>query len=254
MNITPSSDNMLLGSGALYCAIYKDGKLDGEFHFGNVTNFSIGTADEVKEKYGSMDKSRGLLKAVTTKRTVTLKVTGDYFSPENLMLNTMGELGTFTQAAGAQAAITLTTAAKKGRFYALAHRNVSNVVVKSGATTFAAGTDYQVDTVSGRVYVSPTGAITEGATVTAAYDYATVSAQTIEGGKAGLIEAFIRFIGDPAAGPAYEVQVFKVQLTPDGELGFISDDFGAWSLTGKVLADTTKPSTESPYYKAIKLN
>lgn len=254
MNITPSSDNILLGSGALFADIYKDGKLTGEFHFGNVTAFSVSTADEVKEKYGSMDKSRGLLKAVTTKRNITLKVTGDYFSPENLMLNTMGELGTFTQAAGSQAALTITTAAKKGRFYALAHRNVSNVVVKAGSTTFVENTDYAVDKVSGRVYVVPTGAITEGATLTASYDYATVSAQTIEGGKAVMIEAFIRFVGDPAAGPAYEVQVFKVQLTPDGELGFISDDFGSWSLTGKVLADTTRPANESPYYKAIKLN
>lgn len=254
MNTTPSSDNLLLGSGALYCGLYENGQLTGEFHFGNVTAFSISTADEVKEKYGAIDKSRGLLKAVTTKRTVTLKITGDYFSPENLMLNTMGALGTFTQTAGTKTGLTITTSAKKGRFYPLAHRNVSAVVLKSGATTLVEGTDYSVDAVSGRIFIAPAGSVTEGSTLTADYSYSTISASTIEGGKAGLIEAFIRFVGDPAAGPAYEVQVFKVQLTPDGELGFISDDFGSWSLTGKVLADASRPAGESQYYRAIKLN
>lgn len=254
MNTTPSSDNLLLGSGALYCGLYEAGQLTGEFHFGNVTVFGISTDDEVKEKYGAIDKSRGLLKAVTTKRTVTLKITGDYFSPENLMLNTMGALGTFTQTAGTKASLTITTSAKHGRFYPLAHRNVSNVVIKSGATTLVADQDYSVDAVSGRIFIAPTGSVTEGSTLTADYSYSTVTASTVEGGKAGLIEAFIRFVGDPAAGPAYEVQVFKVQLTPDGELGFISDDFGSWSLTGKVLADASRPAGESPYYRAIKLN
>lgn len=251
-NFTPSSDNLLLGSGALYFDRFENGQKTGEIHFGNVTAFSISTSDEVKEKYQSMDKTRGLYKAVTTKRNITLKVTGDEFSPDNIALNVMGDQGVLTQTAGTVTAETVTSASKKGRYYPLAHRNVSDVVVKVGAATKVAGVDYAVDAKSGRIHILPTGSIADGSTVVADYDHASLTVNTINGGTAGLIEAFIRFVGDPASGQAYECQVWAVQLTPDGELGFISDDFGNWSLTGKVL-NKAGEHPDAPYYKLIEL-
>lgn len=247
-NFTPSSDNLLLGRGSLYIAPFVNGEPDGEFHLGNVTSFSLSTSDEVKEKYESMTHNSALYDATLVKRTITTKAVGDEFSTDNLALNLMGSIVNVTQTSGSAADETITTSAKLGKFYPTKFRNISNVVVTVGAETKAAGTDYTVDATTGRIYIVPTGSIAAGATVLVDYDYSTVNLQAIEGGTVGNIYASIRFIGDPAKGPKYEVIIPKVQITPDGELGLISDDYGQWSLSGRVL---TVPG-EAPY-KVIRL-
>lgn len=247
-NFTPSSENLLLGRGSLYIAPYINGAPDGEFHLGNVTSFTLNTSDEVKEKYESMTHSSALYDSTLVKRTITTKAVGDEFSTDNLALNLMGEIVSVTQAAGTVADETITASAKPGKYYATKFRNISNVVVTVGAATKAAGTDYTVDATTGRIYIVPTGSIAAGATVVVDYDYSTVELQAINGGTVGNIYASLRFIGDPAKGPKYEVIIPKVQITPDGELGLISDDYGQWSLTGRVLSIPG----EAPY-KVIRL-
>lgn len=235
-NFTPSSDNLLLGRGALYLAPYVDGVPAGEFHLGNVTSFSINTSDEVKEKYESMTHNSALYDATVVKRTITTKIVGDEFSTDNLALNLMGDIVAVTQASGTVSDETLTAAAKPGRFYPTKFRNIKDVVVSVGAATKVEGTDYTVDAATGRIYIVPTGTIAAGATVVVDYGYSTLNLQAVQGGVVSNIYASLRFIGDPAKGPKYEVQIGKVQITPDGELGLISDDYGQWSLTGRVMS------------------
>lgn len=253
MQFTPNSDNIFLGSGDLFFDRFKDGQKTGEIHFGNVTAFNVSTTDETKKLFESMTKNRGLYKEVTTQRTVTANVTGNEFNIENVALALMGSEGAIDQAAGVIADQTLTASAKHGRYYPVGKRNISAVVVKEGATTFVEGTDYQVDAASGRVKVLATGSITEGSTLTVSCSYAMTKLKVIEGANAGTIEGSLRFVGDPTAGPAVEVEVFRVKVNPSGELGFISEEFGAWSLTCSVLADQSRPAGESPYFRVIYL-
>src|SRR3990170_7510928 len=171
--IAPNAANLLLGRGAVYFDRFAAGTANkqGEAHLGNVTKLEITTTDEVKEKYSSMVSTSALLKSVNVKRTVEAKLTADEFSLANLALALMGSESTLSQAASTATTETITTSAKLGRWYPLAKRNVSVVVI----TGKVEGTDFSVDATTGRVYLIPTGSIIEGSTVTvASYSYGTI--------------------------------------------------------------------------------
>lgn len=250
----PNAGNILLGRGALYFDRFAAGTTTrtGEQHLGNCTVFELTTADETKEKYESMTQASALYKSVTTKRDVELKITGDEFSLDNLSHVLMGTTGTLTQTSGTVTGETLTTKAKGGRWFPTAKRKISTVVVKVAAYTKTLGTDYKVDETSGRIYIVPGGGIADDATVTVDYAYATISVPKVAGGVSGSVEGYLRFVGDPAAGPKMEVECWRVSFTPDGALGLISDDYGNWSLKGKVQSDLANHPTE-PLYRVLNL-
>ncbi len=247
--VAPNAANLLLGRGALYFDRFVAGTMtkQGEAHLGNVTKLEITTTDEVKEKYSSMVSTSALLKSVNVKRTVEVKLTADEFSLANMALALMGSESTLSQAASTATTETLTTAAKLGRWYPLAKRNVSSVVI----TGKVENTDFRVDSETGRIYIIPGGSITEGSTVTvASFSYGTVDYKTIVGANANVIEGYLRFIGDPATGPEFELEVWRVQAQPDGAFGLITEDYGNFSLTLKVLDDSANHATE-PYYRLL---
>ncbi len=247
--IAPNAANLLLGRGAVYFDRFAAGTItrQGEVHLGNVTKLEITTTDEVKEKYSSMVSTSALLKAVNTKRTVEVKLTADEFSLANMALALMGSEGTLTQAASSATDETITTSAKQGRWYPLAKRNVSSVVI----TGKVEGTDFTVDVETGRIYIIPGGTIADGSSVTvASYSYGTIDYKTIVGGNANQIEGYLRFIGDPATGPEFELEVWRVQAQPDGAFGLITEDYGNFSLTLKVLDDSANHATE-PFYRLL---
>lgn len=252
---TPSSNNVLLGRGVLYFDRFtKTGQPTGERHLGNMDTFTINTEDEVKQLYESMTAAAGLYKEVTIKRTVTGAAKGYELDPENVSLQLMGDLGSLVQTTGTVVDLTLTPSSKKGRYYSVEKRNISAVVVKEGSTTYVLGVDYAVDAKTGRVKVLSGGSIEDGSALTVSCSYAATTLQTVEGATAGTVEGRLRFVGDPTCGPAVEVEVFRVKVTPNGELGFLSDDWGTLSLKFSVLTDSSRPAGESPYYRVTYLD
>lgn len=71
---------------------------------------------------------------------------------------------------------------------------------------------------------------------------------TIKGGSLSQIRGAIRLAGDPSFGPVFDFQAWLVTLTPDGPLGWISDEFGEIKLKGKLLADNVN-HPENPLYE-----
>jgi hypothetical protein len=249
-----NGSNLLLGRGEIYVDKYVSGVKTGELFLGNCTSFAISTKDDMKEKYTSTKATSTLLKRIPVHRTVEMKIEGDEFSIENMEFMLMGTSGTLTQTGASVTGETLSSSVALGRYYPTLYRNISAVTVKagvSGATAMTNNTDYIIDA-DGRIYTVPGGAIVAGDILKADYTYATISGYSkLAGGYQSYIEAFIRFKGKPTNGPQYEVTAWKVNLTPNGDLGFISDDFGKWQLQGLLLDDTANHAT-SPYYDIIK--
>jgi hypothetical protein len=71
---------------------------------------------------------------------------------------------------------------------------------------------------------------------------------TIKGGSQSQLRGLIRMAGDPSFGPVYNFQAWIVTLTPDGPLGWISDEFGEIKLKGKILADSVG-HPDNPLYE-----
>ena len=245
----PNPASVLLGRGKLFLDLFDaSGNRTGQQDVGNVTVFDVENKVEIKEKYESMDPASSLYARGVTRQTVTLKITGDEYTLDNLARVLLGTVETITAAGASAAAEALTPAggAVLGRYYDLAHRNITALTdVKQGVTTLVLGTDYTADLPRGRIYLLPTSStITPGSQLTADYTFGTYTYKAVNVGTIGTVDAYVRFIGNPVKGPVYEAEYWHASFTPTGTLGFIADDFGNWTLDGQIIADPVNLPTE----------
>jgi hypothetical protein len=115
-------------------------------------------------------------------------------------------------------------------------------------------TDYILtDAARGLITIVEGGGIDPDFPVLVSYTYASRDAsRKVKGATLSTQECSIMFAADNAVGPNQDALFFRVSLTPDGELGFISEDWGTWSLSGKLLDDSAGAyggSVDSPLYE-----
>jgi hypothetical protein len=252
-SFAPNAANPLLGRGMLFLdnlsSISPTLVRTGQQAIGNVTSFQIENKVEIKEKYESMDPASSLYARGVTRQTVSLKITGDEYTLDNLARALLGNVVTDT---GAGATITGETITPAGgsvlnRYYDLANRNITTFtsLTQEPSTVLTLGTDYTVDLLRGRIYLLPTSTvITPGSVLEASYVYGAYTYNSINVASQGTVEAYVRFLGNPIKGPTYEAEFWHVSFTPSGELGFIADDFGNWTLEGEVIADSVGHPSE----------
>lgn len=235
--------NLLLGKGKVFFDRFDaSGAKTGYRFLGDVSKLSIRPTDEIKKHYSSAEASAPLLASAVTRRELALNLTMHEFIRENLALALMGTELAFTQTSGTVTAESL-GAVKKDRTYRTVARNISAVTVKKGATTLVAGTDYILENATtGAIYIVPTSAtVVDGDTLTVDYTRAAIAAPGLEQVAIGLstnVLGALLFIGDPSAGPAYDVELWRVRVSADSELDLIGEDYGAVSLTGEILTDS----------------
>jgi len=121
----------------------------------------------------------------------------------------------------------------------------------TNAVVAAQTTDYVVDSTSGRVLIVDGGSL-DG--ITADYDVEfavqALSYKKIQGFNESSIEGKFRFVPDNPVGNNMELLVHRLDLTPEGDIGLISDDWQTLSFTGEILKDETNNPT-SPYLNII---
>jgi hypothetical protein len=249
--IAPDPRLCMLGRGIIYFDQFLANSTTrtGIQDLGNCTTLEVEPKVEIKEKYESRDPASSLYARAVTRETFGIKITGDEYSVDNLVRALLGSGMTLAAATGGTVtdeAITPSGGAILGRYYDLAHRNITTLTnVKQGATTLVLGTDYTVDLVRGRIYLLPTSVtITPASALTASYVWAAYTYSGIAIGTVGTIEGYLNYRGNPVKGPQFEGEWWHVSFTPSGALGFIADDFGNWTLEGLVIADPVNHPTE----------
>lgn len=245
----PNPANEYIGRGKLFIDRFDaNGNRTGQQDVGNVTVLEVEDKVETKEKYESMDPASNLYARAVVRQTVSLKITGDEFTLDNIARVLNGTVEQITEPGAAVVAETVTPSggAVLGRYYDLAFRNVTAFTdLKQGATSLVEGTDFTIDLLNGRVYLLPTSAtITAGSALTADYTYGGYTYNAVNVGKVSAVDAYVKFIGDPVKGHQFQHEWWHVQFTPTGSMGFIKDDFGEWQLEGMVLADPTNHPNE----------
>lgn len=242
--------NVLFGRGSLYFDRFTTaGVATGERLLGDVKDFSITPSAEVKDVYDYTKPATPLLVRVPIRVTTDVSMTLLEHTAANLALMVLGSDATgFTQSTA-----TVTSEALNGtgvvlpaldRWYPLANRRISAVTVTGGAAGSTArnlNTDYTIDAEGGRIYITSTGACVAGTDlVRVSYTAAAITTpvEQVLAGVQATINGFMRFVSDPTAGPSWEVQCWKVNLTPDGSLSLITADAeGEFKLKGGLLAD-----------------
>lgn len=248
---TPNADNLLLGAGALYFDRFDaNGNPTGERHLGNCSAFTLSTTVEKVEKYNSMVASRSLYKSVVKQIKAVGKITMQEFDPANLALGLLGEEGVITQNLATGVAVNGLKVFKDKYVKIGDYRDITSVIVKDGATgliTYIADTDYTIDAPTGRIYIPSTSSIVDASTVDITLSAPAKTYTKVVGAQVANVEGFLRFVGDPSSGPAYEGEFWRIALSPEGDIGFIGDDFSSFGLNFECQDDSTKHPTERLY-------
>ncbi len=249
-----NANNILLGRGKIYFDRFNSaGAKTGELFLGNCPTFEITPSPEEIKKFSSADKAAAMIASDVLRVTLALRVVGDEFSKENLAMALFGDNSTLSQTG---AAVTNEAIADvlQGRYYALAHRSVTLVTVTgpAGTPTYTLNTDYKVDAVSGRIYIVEGGTIADLADIEVDYTYATLSLPTVRGMNQSSVRGMIRFVGDPARGPKYECEIWRASIRADGAIGFISDEYANWTMTGDIESDAVN-HPDDPHFRLITL-
>jgi hypothetical protein len=262
---TPSSDNVVFGRGRiLFDQFTSAGLRNGQYiHLGNCDRFAIGIAPEELTMTDYTTESSAPYKSVTTKIEIPINISGFEFADRNLRLIFMGDRTDYTQTAHTATAETIaatTLTELLGSFFQLGRRSITSATLFQDATdTLVSGTDWELyDASSGVVRILPTGVtVADGGELTANYVAAAISTAipVIRGATETAVQGRILYIPANTTGPENEVVVWNAKLTPEGDVGLISDEFAKWNLTGSVQSDSAGSyggSTTDPYFRILQ--
>lgn len=128
------------------------------------------------------------------------------------------------------------------------------VTPASGAYTL--GTDYKVPTIEARggvVTFPTTSSIPDDSDIHVSYTVPAGTFPKVSGATVGNIQGELLFLGDPSYGPCYNGEFWHISLTPNGEIGMISDDFATFDLEFTCL-DDSENHPDDPMYRLVKLS
>ncbi len=136
-----------------------------------------------------------------------------------------------------------TAPTKKGKYFLTAKMNVdplaTNIVVKQGVTTLTAVTDYVLmDAATGLFYFPVGSTVDDTAAVTVDYHTLATTFDQVAQATIPFLQARLHFNPDPVDGQKIRVDIWKTNLSPNGQWGFIADDYGNWTLEGYILDDS----------------
>lgn len=237
-------------AGAVHIGRYNSsGQKTGLRFPGSVKELVITPSEDEVEAYSAVDGARRLASSARLRRKLRLRAVLQEATMENLALLTAGDEWLYTQAATAvvgEAVANSTPGIQLDKAYRVAKTPVNStpaVVVKEGAGTKVAGTDYIFDYTTGLLYIPPASTITPGATnVTIDYTPIAVTGSqqkrvTIGTATSPLIE--LHFVGDPSAGPTMELYVPRLQMSPSGDLALISEEYTDFTFEATFVSDPT---------------
>jgi len=218
---------------------------EGERYLGNTPEFSTTSSVENLDHYDSDGGVKTKDGSVQLSLDRSGAFTCDNITAENLALFFQGDASTLTQTA-ATGVVEVLNDVKHERFYQLGVststpsgvRKVTNVVVKKGAgytTTVTQAGNYEVDEVTGRVYIlSGSTDIPNDTDIQVTYDIQASTRETVISKNQSIYGA-VRFVSDNPTGPNRDIYLPYVKLSPDGDYQLKGDDWQVMGFQVEVL-------------------
>lgn len=229
-------------------------RLTGEIDLGNCPGISLTIETEKAEHFSSQTglREKDGSWVVQVQRTGSMQC--DNFSPSNAALWLTGSHEVKTQAAtpvtdeertvlpGRQYQLGATAANPLGV------RNVTGITVspKGGGTAYVAGTDYNVDTETGRVQIMEGGAIAASTEVVFGYTPVAGKFESVKSGAKSELTGALRVVSDNAAGGNRDWFLPKVTLTAGGDLTLIAE--GTDVVVMEFELEALKPANAEAIY------
>ena len=255
MPIIHAKSEYLIPRGRAYFDPYDASeRLTGEIDLGNCPGINLTIETEKAEHFSSQTglREKDGSWVVQVQRTGAMQC--DNFSPSNAALWLTGSHEIKTQLA------TPVTDEERtvlpGRQYQLGAtganplgvRNVTDITVtaKTGGTVYVAGTDYNVDTETGRVQIIVGGAITEATAVLFGYKPVAGKFDSVKSGAKSELTGALRVVSDNAAGGNRDWYLPKVTLTAGGDLTLIAE--GTDVVVMEFEIEALKPANAEAIY------
>lgn len=226
------TQNYSLGSGFVFLAKFKaGGKVPSGFgYIGNTPALTVKIDSKMLDHYSSDRGIRQKDESVILEVNRTGGITTDNCDLDNIALFLLGSKETravaLTPITGEAVAD-----AEPGKLYllGLAHwptgargLDATTVVVKKGATTYVAGTDYLVDAIQGTIEILIGGAIVKGDDLTVDYTVKASSTECVASGGTPF-EGALLFKATTEQGDKIDYYLPWIKLTPNGEYDLKSD-------------------------------
>lgn len=264
-----SPDNILVGAGQLFIARIASGTKEKLRHAGNVSTLELTTEDTKIQKYSSMTAARPLYKESLQRRIVRARAVFDEFSTENLALALQGAIDLSDSQAATpvvdeilEANVPAATlgAARGGVWYQLAKLGpIASVTVKLNAAVLVQDVDYELDHNNAMIGILTASVATTNGTDDLTISYTPTAYSQIvriRGGSDSRVEAGAVYAPDPSDGPRHKIEWWRGAVTPDGPIGFISEDFGSMTLNFALQDDSAGQyggSRTYPTHRVTKL-
>jgi|GEM_PF-2583874 len=243
-----NGDNLYFGNGAVYVAELDADKAPlGERFVGNCTLADVTPEPNVIEKRNRTGSARGVFFRKSLATNVFLALSMDEATKENLQLELHAGSSAATQGAGTVTDESIGTAWEFGLWYPLDYKSLSSVVVEHVVdaldVALTVDVDYKIDLVEGRIMLisGGDGAAVESELLKISYSYAAVTGKVqLSVGTQAVQERYLRFVGFPSNGPAYNAEFWRVAFEASGAVSLIQsgDENATWQLKGTVLDDT----------------
>jgi len=243
---TKKVQNQVLGKGRLYFAPYKTGTTTprGERYIGNTPSFGLTISAETIDHFNSDEGIKEKDKSVPLSTDRKGAFEADDIDLDNVALFFFSDgKETIAQALVNDHTETLTDV-EKGLYYQLGAdliasgvRNIANLVVEKGATTFVEGTDYEVDLTLARILVLSTGSIANGDDLELTYDITAHSRDQVQSGSQP-VEGALRFEAINPEGANVDYYMPDVKLAPNGDYALKGDDWQKMAFNVEVLLKT----------------
>lgn len=236
-----------LGSGKIYARVA--GAPAGLMEMGNASKLELAIKEDKQKLKDFTKPGGGTYASVSRISEATLSMTLNDLNKTNVA---RAIFGTESAVAGA-AVLDEVVTAYKGALVPLAHPNPTALVVtlEAGTPTYVANVDYEVR--ASGLYIIPTGAIADAASLKVDYSYASYHKVEAMTSTAITLELHFEGLNEANSGKPVVVDVYRAQLSPTKALSLLGDKFADLQVEAEVLADTSKTGVGVSQYFRVAL-
>ena len=227
------------------------GKTSGYTWIGDCDGFTINTTQEYLDWQESYSGNRATVGHLPVKSDYTAELSILNIDGENLARAFYGTSSTV--ASGSVVGETIN--GYNGAMSPLKYPGVSSVVVKKGATTLVAGTDYTVDAENGTITIlAGSTQVPSGPAVALTVDYSHGGvASRLKLMTQGVKDYSLRFEGKSKFDDLVQIgEIHRINLDMAATLQLIGTGVNKLGVKGKLLPAAEQPAGESQYFTYVQ--
>lgn len=250
MPVPANGNNVKLGKGSLFLAKIVAGVRQTLEFVGNATAITSSAEVQRSTLYSSTQKSAPKIAEHVNRVGFSLTATLSEYTLRNLEYFLLGERASATQGAAVnQTQVFPAVEVAKGAFLKLDARQISNVTLtQDGTNVLAETTDYVVYAEAGLIQlVANSPNVVDGESISVEFDRAAVITDQVRIARQAGPICYLLYKADDAneegASAHDQVEIWRVSIAPEGELPFISDDYGSFQLSMSVIDDSANHPT-----------